>query len=98
MRFLLNILHPHRHENGKKQCPLRRAQLWHTIPLCLLAVVNLLLIIIALLGLASWRAIVQIATVLEGFAKMQVGSSSKEVLVADTIGKPLKAKDYVGKI
>ncbi|EPE28928.1 hypothetical protein GLAREA_00086 [Glarea lozoyensis ATCC 20868] len=36
-------------------CPLRRVQLWHTIPLCLLAIINLLLVIIALLGLAGYR-------------------------------------------
>lgn len=42
---------------GKKDngCPLRRVQLWHTIPLCLLAIINLLLVIIALLGLAGYR-------------------------------------------
>jgi hypothetical protein len=42
---------------GKKAagCPLRRVQLWHTIPLCLLAVINLLLVIVALLGLAVYR-------------------------------------------
>ncbi|RDL41786.1 Uncharacterized protein BP5553_01765 [Venustampulla echinocandica] len=36
-------------------CPLRRVQLWHTIPLVLLAIINLLLVIIALLGLAGYR-------------------------------------------
>lgn len=42
-------------EEKQAGCPLRRVQLWHTIPLCLLAVVNLLLVILALLGLASYR-------------------------------------------
>ena len=43
--------------DGKKvkSCPLRRVQLWHTIPLCLLAIINLLLVIVALLGLACYR-------------------------------------------
>lgn len=90
------MLNPHRHhENGKKQCPLRRAQLWHTIPLCLLAVINLLLVVVALLGLASWRAIVKVSTVAEGFVKMQVESPSKDVIVADTSGKLVRSKDYV---
>jgi hypothetical protein len=43
---------------GERQglgCPLRRVQLWHTIPLCLLAIINLLLVIVALLGLAGYR-------------------------------------------
>jgi len=39
-------------EKGNGGCPLRRVQLWHTIPLCLLAIVNLLLVIVALLGVA----------------------------------------------
>jgi hypothetical protein len=38
-------------EKKKGGCPLRRVQLWHVIPLCLLAIVNLLLVIVALLGL-----------------------------------------------
>jgi hypothetical protein len=42
---------------------LRRVQLWHTIPLCLLAAINLLLVIVALLGLAGYR----IAMGLQGF-------------------------------
>ena len=97
MRFFLNMLSPHRHhESGKKQCPLRHAHLWHTIPLCLLAVVNLLLVAIALLGLAGVRAIVQVSAVVEGFVKMQVGSPSKDVVVGDMSGKPMRGKDYLG--
>ncbi|KAF7912597.1 uncharacterized protein EAF01_001618 [Botrytis porri] len=42
-------------ERGGKCCLLRRVPLWHTIPLCLLAVINLLLIIVALLGLAGYE-------------------------------------------
>ncbi|PVH83118.1 hypothetical protein DL98DRAFT_585834 [Cadophora sp. DSE1049] len=44
-------------------CPLRRVQLWHTIPLVLLAIINLILVIIALLGLAGYR----IAMGVQGF-------------------------------
>jgi hypothetical protein len=42
-------------ERKGAECPLRRVQLWHTIPLCVLAIINLLLVIIALLGLAGYR-------------------------------------------
>lgn len=42
-------------EKKKGGCPLRRVQLWHTIPLCFLAIVNLLLIVIVLLGIAGFR-------------------------------------------
>lgn len=42
-------------ESKSSGCPLRRVQLWHTIPLVLLAIINLLLVIIALLGLAIYR-------------------------------------------
>ncbi|KAH9206872.1 hypothetical protein DL95DRAFT_396566 [Leptodontidium sp. 2 PMI_412] len=44
-------------------CPLRRVQLWHTIPLVFLAIINLILVIIALLGLAGYR----IAMGVQGF-------------------------------
>ncbi|KAF7936285.1 uncharacterized protein EAE98_002504 [Botrytis deweyae] len=54
LRFLLsNMIDA---EDGSQNgCPLRRVQLWHTIPFCLLAIINLLLIIIALLGLAGYK-------------------------------------------
>lgn len=57
--------------DGKKPkgCPLRRVQLWHTIPLCLLAVINLLLVIIALLGLACYRIALGIQSALVRFTK-----------------------------
>ncbi|KAF7884661.1 uncharacterized protein EAF02_004997 [Botrytis sinoallii] len=53
-RFLLsNMIDA---EDGSQNgCPLRRVQLWHTVPFCLLAIINLLLIIIALLGLAGYK-------------------------------------------
>lgn len=55
LRFILTGLLGTENQEKNEGCPLRRVQLWHTIPLCLLAVVNLLFIIIALLGLASYR-------------------------------------------
>lgn len=54
-------------EPKKSGCPLRRVQLWHTIPLCLLAAVNLILVIIALLGLAGYRIAMPVAAGLQGF-------------------------------
>jgi len=57
--------------DGKKAggCPLRRVQLWHTIPLCLLAIINLLLVIIALLGLAGYRITMGVQGFLLNLAK-----------------------------
>ncbi|KAE9377075.1 hypothetical protein N431DRAFT_453448 [Stipitochalara longipes BDJ] len=58
LRFvLLGLFEAEGEADGKKAggCPLRRVQLWHTIPLCLLAAINLLLVIVALLGLAGYR-------------------------------------------
>ena len=66
LRFVLSGLFETEVEtDGKKVggCPLRRVQLWHTIPLCLLAAINLLLVIVALLGLAGYR----IAMGVQGF-------------------------------
>jgi hypothetical protein len=66
LRFvLLGLFEAQGETDGKKAggCPLRRVQLWHTIPLCLLAAINLLLVIVALLGLAGYR----IAMGIQGF-------------------------------
>jgi hypothetical protein len=66
LRFvLLGLFEAEGETDGKKAggCPLRRVQLWHTIPLCLLAAINLLLVIVALLGLAGYR----IAMGIQGF-------------------------------
>lgn len=52
-------------------CPLRRVQLWHTIPLCLLAIINLLLVIIALLGLAGYRIAIGVQTFAISIAKSE---------------------------
>jgi hypothetical protein len=54
LRFMMaGIMEAESESDEKKKggCPLRRVQLWHVIPLCLLAIVNLLLVIVALLGL-----------------------------------------------
>lgn len=59
-------------EHPKRGCPLRRVQLWHVIPLCLLAIINLLLVIVALLGLAGYRISIGLQKVLVGIAKVDV--------------------------
>ncbi|KAF8858061.1 hypothetical protein BDZ45DRAFT_405897 [Acephala macrosclerotiorum] len=72
LRFMLAGLLETEDEAGEKKpkgCPLRRVQLWHTIPLCLLAVINLLLVIIALLGLAGYRIALGIQSTVLSLAK-----------------------------
>jgi len=59
-------------ESLKGICPLRRIQLWHVIPLCLLAIINLLLVIVALLGLAGYRISIGLQNVIVRMAKMEV--------------------------
>jgi hypothetical protein len=70
-RFILTGLFETESKDDRKQggCPLRRVQLWHTIPLCLLAVVNLILVIVALLGLAGYRITMGIQKLLVNLAK-----------------------------
>lgn len=65
-------------------CPLRRVQLWHTIPLCLLAIINLLIIIVALLGLASYRLVLGTQAVVVKFAKAQFDFESAVENAPDT--------------
>ena len=60
---------------GERGCPLRRVQLWHTIPLCLLAIINLLLVIVALLGLAGYRITKALQTLLLRFNDLQFATS-----------------------
>lgn len=76
LRFMLaGLFEAEAAEEGKKSgCPLWRVQLWHILPLCLLAAVNLLLIIFALLGLAGYR----IAIGLQGFI-VRVAKSDLEI-------------------
>ena len=65
-------------------CPLRRVQLWHTIPLCLLAIINLLLVIIALLGLAGYRITMGIQNFLVNLAKTDLECNPYAESLADT--------------
>jgi hypothetical protein len=73
-------------DDGKKTglCPLRRVQLWHVIPLCLLAIVNLLLVIIALLGLAGDRITIGVQGILLSFAKPDLDCNPYAESVCDT--------------
>jgi hypothetical protein len=65
------LIEPDGEKDGqiKGGCPLRRVQLWHVIPLCLLAILNLLLVIVALLGLACYRIILGIQGFMVNIAK-----------------------------
>jgi hypothetical protein len=65
-------------EKKKGSCPLRRVQLWHVIPLCLLAILNLLLVIIALLGLAGYRIILGLQGVMVRLAKVDLDNDPYE--------------------
>jgi hypothetical protein len=72
LRFVLSgLIEPDGEKDGqiKGGCPLRRVQLWHVIPLCLLAILNLLLVIVALLGLACYRIILGIQGFMVNIAK-----------------------------
>lgn len=74
-------------EDGKqKGCPLRRVQLWHTIPLCLLAIINLLLIIVALLGLAGYKIIMGVQRVVVELMRsdLDIEPYTERESVADT--------------
>ena len=59
-------------ERAKGGCPLRRVQLWHVIPLCILAIINLLLVIVALVGLAGYRISIGLQRLIVRFAKIDV--------------------------
>lgn len=71
---------------GKKSsgCPLRRVQLWHVIPLCLLAIINLLLVIVALLGLAGYRITMGVQSVLASLVKTDLDCNPYAESLADT--------------
>lgn len=77
LRFILaGLLEPEDNGDEKKKggCPLRRVQLWHVIPLCLLAILNLLLVIVALLGLACYRIILGVQGFMVNLAKVDLDS------------------------
>lgn len=86
MRFMLSgVLETQTEEKLQvRGCPLRRVQLWHTIPLCLLAIINLLIIIVALLGLASYRLVLGTQAVVVKFAKAQFDFESAVENAPDT--------------
>jgi hypothetical protein len=65
-------------------CPLRKVQLWHTIPLVLLAVINLLLVIIALLGLAGYRIVMGVQRFVLAIVKSDLDCNPYAESLADT--------------
>jgi hypothetical protein len=84
LRFMLAGMMEAESEDKKSSgCPLRRVQLWHVIPLCLLAIVNLLLVIIALLGLAGYRITMAVQGVILSLVKTDLDYPYAESL-ADT--------------
>lgn len=77
LRFVLaGLIEPEGegNEKGRRGCPLRRVQLWHVIPLCLLAILNLLLVIVALLGLACYRIMLKVQGFMVNIAKVDLDS------------------------
>jgi hypothetical protein len=84
LRFMLaGMMEAEKDETKASGCPLRRVQLWHTIPLCLLAIINLLLVIIALLGLAGYRITMGIQGYVASLAKTSLDNPYAESM-ADT--------------
>ncbi|KAG0649594.1 hypothetical protein D0Z07_3625 [Hyphodiscus hymeniophilus] len=84
LRFMLaGMMEPEADQKKTSGCPLRRVQLWHVIPLCLLAVVNLVLVIVALLGLAGYRVTIGVQGVLLNLVKPDLDCNPLESL-ADT--------------
>jgi hypothetical protein len=60
-------------------CPLRRVRLWHTIPLCLFAIVNILLLVLALLGLGLYRLLVELGSAIKiGWTTCVVAAQEKQ--------------------
>jgi hypothetical protein len=87
LRFILTgMMEAELEGEGKKAggCPLRRVQLWHVIPLCLLAIVNLLLVIIALLGLAGYRITMGAQGLIVSLVKPDLDSNPYAESLADT--------------
>jgi len=84
--MLAGMMESHDEADGKRTrgCPLRIVQLWHTIPLCLLAIINLLLVIIALLGLAGYRITMGIQTFVFKLAKTDLDCNPYAESLADT--------------
>ncbi|QSZ30439.1 hypothetical protein DSL72_004962 [Monilinia vaccinii-corymbosi] len=79
-------------EDGKQTgCLLRRVQLWHAIPLCLLAIINLLPIIVALLGFAGYKITMGVQRVVVGMLKsdLEVEPYVEKESVGETDGGTL---------
>ena len=99
-RFMLRgvLDTPIEDKNQARGCPLRRVQLWHTIPLCLLAIINLLIIIVALLGLASYRLVMTTQAIIVKFAKSHLEPSTEGVTDSASRSKVSMGKQWWGLI
>jgi hypothetical protein len=85
LRFMLaGMMETQADDKKPAGCPLRRVQLWHTIPLCLLAIINLLLVIIALLSLAGYRITMGIQAFVLSLAKTDLDCNPYAESLADT--------------
>lgn len=85
LRFMLaGMMESESDEKKSSGCPLRRVQLWHVIPLCLLAIVNLLLVIIALVGLAIYRITMGVQGALVSLIKTDLDCNPYAESLADT--------------
>lgn len=73
-------------------CPLRRVQLWHTIPLVLLAIINLILVIIALLGLAGYRIAMGVQGFVISLAKSELDNPYAESLAGSDVATLVSEK------
>lgn len=79
-RFMLSgVLGIIEDKHQARGCPLRRVELWHSIPLCLLAIINLLIIIVALLGVALYRLVMIAQAALVRYVKAQFEASAEVV-------------------
>jgi hypothetical protein len=95
LRFLLaGMMETEVEAEGKKSggCPLRRVQLWHVIPLCFLAIVNLLLVIIALLGLAGYRITMCLEGIIASILKPELDCNPYAGSVASTDNETIIAQ------
>ncbi|KAH8598757.1 hypothetical protein B0O99DRAFT_683508 [Bisporella sp. PMI_857] len=71
-------------DTSNGQCPLRRVQLWHVLPLCTLAIINLLLVIIVLLGIAGYRISITVRDVVVKLAKVNLDCNPFAAAFEDT--------------
>lgn len=94
-RFMLAGMMEVRTEEKAQGCPLRRVQLWHVIPLCLLAIINLLLVIVALVGLAGYRIAMGLQALAVRIAKEELDVKTVAEDAKDADGKAISASETI---